>query len=449
MSSPEFDHAEPGRCEQDWQRLAAWDRLPPVRLTSAAGRRPDRLVVAVAHPDDETLALAGLVTWAADTGLDCRVVVATDGEASHPASPTHTPDDLRARRQTELDVAVGALHPRATVTRLGLPDGRVADTPDPVEEALVDLVGPDTLVASTWRHDGHADHEAVAGVAAAVAGRAGARHLEAPIWLWHLGTPDDVPWASCARLDLTEDQVERKEQALRAYPSQHEPLSPHPDDAPVLGPSMLEHFRRSFETYVEHDQVPVVGAAGVFERLHRDDPDPWSLAESSYERRKRAHTLAALPEARIGRLLEVGCSVGVLTAELAERADHVVAVDVSPAALAAARHRLDAAGQGKHVRFERCRVPAGWPDGAFDVVVLSEIGYFLTRPQWLDVLERAFSCATDSVLLVHWRHPARGWPLDGPQVHHLGREASAAAGLTAAASLADGDFLLDLFRRRG
>ena len=55
-----------------------------------------RVVVLSAHPDDEVLAVGG---WLSEqTGRDVVFVTATDGEASHPGSPTITPEELRARR---------------------------------------------------------------------------------------------------------------------------------------------------------------------------------------------------------------------------------------------------------------------------------------------------------------------------------------------------------------
>ena len=64
-------------------------------------------------------------------------------------------------------------------------------------------------------------------------------------------------------------------------------------------------------------------------------------------------------------------------------------------------------------------VPADWPEGLFDLVVVSEIGYFLS-PRDLDALVECIreSLTPDGVvLLCHWRHPVVGWVLNGAQVH--------------------------------
>ena len=76
-----------------------------------------------------------------------------------------------------------------------------------------------------------------------------------------------------------------------------------------------------------------------FDALYAADPDPWRFASSDYEREKYAATLDALPPRRFAAALEVGCSIGVLTRQLAARCDTLLALDVAEAALAQARAR--------------------------------------------------------------------------------------------------------------
>jgi len=112
---------------------------------------------------------------------------------------------------------------------------------------------------------------------------------------------------------------------------------------------------------------------GYFESLYRENPDPWGFERLPYEQAKYDDTLAALEGRRFGRVLEVGCSIGVLTARLAPLADELVAVDVSDTALARARTRC---GAFENVRFERLRMPAEAPQGTFDLILLSEVIYY-------------------------------------------------------------------------
>ena len=110
---------------------------------------------------------------------------------------------------------------------------------------------------------------------------------------------------------------------------------------------------------------------GYFEALYASDPDPWQFATSDYEREKYAATLAALPERRFARGFEIGCSIGVLTKQLAERCDDLLAVDVSEIALAQARERCPG------VSFAYMDLRSEWPEGRFDLILFSEVLYYL------------------------------------------------------------------------
>src|ERR1700677_2434497 len=113
-----------------------------------------------------------------------------------------------------------------------------------------------------------------------------------------------------------------------------------------------------------------------FDALYTADPDPWNFGTSPYERAKYALTLDALPKPRYRSALEVGCSIGVLTRSLASRCDAVVAIDAAPTPLVEARRRCaDLPG----VRFEQMFVPDEWPDGDFELILLSEVVYYLSR----------------------------------------------------------------------
>ena len=315
---------------------------PPAapRPTPARRPRPERLVVVVAHPDDETLATAGLLAWAADTAADCRRGRDRRGGLApgqpHPSTPRTCA--AAARRGGR-----GGRRPRPDrAPRPARAPGRPRGRPrGPGRGGARRPGGPDTLVVSTWRHDAHADHEAVARVASAVAARVGARHLEAPIWLWHWGEPGDVPGTApgcpSARTSRTAEA-----QALAAYPSQHGALSPEPGDAPVLEPRMLAALppplRDLRRDRTQPDRLAAVDGAAparcVFERAPPRRPRPLG---SRTPGTSAASAPTRWPPARGADrdgCSRSGCSVGVLTAELAERADHVVAIDVSEAALA-------------------------------------------------------------------------------------------------------------------
>ena len=73
-----------------------------------------------------------------------------------------------------------------------------------------------------------------------------------------------------------------------------------------------------------------------FEELWKKG-DPWQFETSEFERAKYDAEIAALQAHRYGRVLEIGCGAGWFTRSLARIADEIVALDISPAAIARAR----------------------------------------------------------------------------------------------------------------
>ena len=154
-----------------------------------------------------------------------------------------------------------------------------------------------------------------------------------------------------------------------------------------------------------------------FDARYAADPDPWQFATSAYERAKYAATLAALPRERYPRVLEVGCSVGVLTLALSARCDALLSLDMADIALRQARERC--AGL-EHVRFDRAQIPGEWPDGTFDMILLSEVVYYLDADDVERLVEhvRAGLAEGGDVVLVHWTGDTH-YPLTGDEAAEL------------------------------
>lgn len=396
--------------------MTAAAHLPEIDLSGVR-----RVVIVAAHPDDESLGAGGLIAMAVAMGVPTSLLVATVGEGSHPASPTHSPATLARLRRRELATAAAVLGlAESAVTTMAIPDGRVAGHPDEITAAIVDLVGDgrDTLLVAPYRADGHPDHEAMGRCAAAAAHRTGAMLAEYPIWLWHAGHSRDMPWDRLVRLPIAPTAQEAKRAALTCHASQVRPLSDQPGDETILTAAMLEHFTRDQEIFALTS--PADANDDRLDQLHAEHADPWGATSSWYEERKRSLLLAALPRLRFGRALEVGCSTGVLAQCISDRADSLVAVDSSPAAVALARDRLGVAADLRVMA-----VPHDWPEGRFDLVVVSEVGYFLSPIELEGLVQRVVSCLTPGgvVALCHWRHPVRGWPLDAARVHDAFRRA--------------------------
>lgn len=183
--------------------------------------------------------------------------------------------------------------------------------------------------------------------------------------------------------------------------------------------------------------------AAYFESMYQGSQDPWSLATRWYEHRKYALTVAALPRARYRSAFEPGCSVGELSVRLAERCDRLLCCDRVPAAVATASARLR---EKDNARVEQLIVPQQWPDGEFDLVVLSEILYYFDDAALGELLSRVGSClAPDGTLaVVHWRHPVPDHVRSAQEVHDAVR---ALPWLAPAARHEEPDFLLDVLVR--
>lgn len=442
-----FTHAASGTPEQDWQRWAGLSDLAPLD-----GAPPHRVVVLAAHPDDETLGAGGLIAHLASAGSDVHVVVATAGEASHPRSSTVTPTELAERRAREVCDAVRELAPRAQVHLIGLPDGRLVEHRAQLVAVLQQLIEPGCWLVAPWRGDAHPDHDAAGQAASTVATIAGVRLLEYPVWAWHWATPGDrrLPWHAMRGLALSSQARRRKADAMARHQTQVRPLSQLPGDEALLAPGVLAHFERGVETFFDTQATspgpdPQSMTADDFEKFYADSgDDPWGFLDRWYEKRKRALTLASLPRESFRRAYEPGCSIGVMTELLAPRCGQLLATDVSEAALAQARRRTSHLG---HVRVERGSVPAQWPDGELDLVVLSELGYYCGPLDLARLSARAAaSLAPDGVLVAcHWRHPVPEYPLGGDEVHASLR---AQPELELLAQHVEEDFLLDVLVRR-
>jgi SAM-dependent methyltransferase len=152
-----------------------------------------------------------------------------------------------------------------------------------------------------------------------------------------------------------------------------------------------------------------------FDSLYAANGDPWSFASSSYEAAKYAATLAALPKARYGDALELGCSIGVLTQQLAPRCARLLATDIAEAALSRARIRCVDLPQ---ITFERRDLMSEFPSTRFDLILVSEVGYYLSQAD-LDQLRSRIASALapgGDVVLVHYTG-VTNYPLNADAVH--------------------------------
>lgn len=228
----------PGTAEAQWR---SWPRLGEFPLLEVAAAA--RIVLVAPHPDDEVLALGGLLRLHPNS----QVVAVTDGEASHPGHTAVGPEDLRKLRIRERAEAFRRLgRPDLPVLRLEHPDGGVQE--DLLCRQIAAHLRPGDVCVATWRGDGHPDHEAVGRAAAAAAAASSARLWEYPVWMWQWASPEDtrVPWHRARRLPLDPTTAAAKRHAIQAYGSQIRALPPESDRV-IVAPHALERFHRDHE----------------------------------------------------------------------------------------------------------------------------------------------------------------------------------------------------------
>jgi SAM-dependent methyltransferase len=181
-----------------------------------------------------------------------------------------------------------------------------------------------------------------------------------------------------------------------------------------------------------------------FDEMYATADDPWRLSTRWYDQRKYAITLALLPNRRYRHAFEPGCSIGTLTALLLLRCDHVTAVDVADAAVRGADARLRQSGCRDRVTLARLSLDAAWPPGPFDLLVLSEVAYYLQADALATVLRR--ECARlqpgANVVAAHWRHAVADYPLTGDAAHAV---IARTPGLTSLGRYRDHDVIVEVF----
>jgi LmbE family N-acetylglucosaminyl deacetylase/SAM-dependent methyltransferase len=435
-----FDAADPGTLSEDWIAAGRMSSQPALDLDSIGS-----LVVVAAHPDDETLGAGGLIAEASRRNIPTVVVSVTDGAASHPHSSL-TPADVARVRSRELHLAIADLSPSSEAIELGFPDGKSDEQLERLAGALAAALPDGAVIAAPWRGDGHHDHRVVGELCASLAADKRVPLLEYPVWMWHWATPEDtrVPWSIAQSLRLSPEALNSKHRAIARYASQIDRMGDGADDAPILNPQFLSHFHRDSEVFFVTDNNSVGPKDETyFDGIYARSADPWRLSSRWYESRKRAISMASLPRRRYASTLEIGCSVGELTALLADRSDSLLAVDISRAAVDAAQSRTS---DQPNVRVEHRDVTVDFPHEAFDLIVLSEVGYYWdldTLHQMLDQMVTHLS-HDGTLLACHWRHPVADYPLTGDQVHDA---VSAVSGLHRIAVHREDDFILEVLDR--
>ncbi|KDO00443.1 MULTISPECIES: PIG-L deacetylase family protein [Pseudomonas] len=248
LQRPQNPIQAPGTPLAHWQSSTTLQAVPAISHDQLVPRG-GRLVVVAPHPDDEVLGCGGVLAGMRGREQDLLLISVSDGEASHPDSRHWTSERLRQQRPRESADALRRLGldlTRLSWLRLGLADGAVANHERWLAERLVQLLRASDRVLTTWRLDGHCDHEAVGRACARACETVGARLIEVPIWAWHWARPSDprLPWQRAHKLFLDRAVLALKQQAVAAHTSQ---LQADEQTPPVLDREALARLLQPFE----------------------------------------------------------------------------------------------------------------------------------------------------------------------------------------------------------
>jgi LmbE family N-acetylglucosaminyl deacetylase len=232
-AAPVASGGTPMRTWLSWQR-----EFPELDLNDCPG-----LVLVGPHPDDETLGFGATAAALRAKGVPVQVVSVTDGGGAYPGLSRMERIWLERDRRAELCRATAALGLGEPMS-FGLPDGEVGAHEAYLVDAIGELLDAGAWCATTWRGDGHPDHEAVGRAARVASHQAGAIPLEYPIWMWHWAHPDDedVPWQRMFRIPLDPAAIARKREAVKVFQSQFRAFGP--DLEPVLPPFVVQRLLR-------------------------------------------------------------------------------------------------------------------------------------------------------------------------------------------------------------
>lgn len=236
-----------GTSEEEWGGWPGLSRLPAITAVELMPQRA-RAVVVAPHPDDEVLSVGGLLAQLARAGTPVQLIAVTDGTASHHGSTEWPAGRLALERPRESLLALRCLGIETEPVRLGLPDGELQDLRALLADQLLTLLHRSDVVFTTWRQDGHPDHDATGHACAFAAARIGARLVEVPVWAWHWAAPADarLPWRRARLLSLDDEAAHRKRCAVQAFASQLQPDA-STGAAPILRATMVERAARAFE----------------------------------------------------------------------------------------------------------------------------------------------------------------------------------------------------------
>ncbi|MEO6652473.1 MAG: PIG-L family deacetylase [Ilumatobacteraceae bacterium] len=205
-------------------------------------------LVAVPHPDDESLSTGGLIAHLRRHDVAVVVVAVTDGGSAYPGQITA--NDLAYIRRNEQRRALEHLSvPSGDIWRVGVADGGVAAAESTVSGMIECAARQYSIghIVAPWVRDHHTDHEAVGRAAEAAASALGVSITFGLFWgLYHSAAPGPTEFEPYL-LALTDEERRSKWLAIESHESQ---LTASVASPPVLDRRLLDVAARPFELFL-------------------------------------------------------------------------------------------------------------------------------------------------------------------------------------------------------
>lgn len=387
-------------------------------------------LIVAPHPDDESLGCGGLIAKLRKQHCLVNVVITTDGSQSHPNSSNYPEKERIEVRSRELIHALQVLE--VDETNIHFLEGKDAAFPQSNEpgfdnfkeklKIIISRVNPQ-LCLIPYELDPHCDHRSAWQLLNAALGEVATNGItvwEYPIWLYEIARPEDLPVLKEGELKYVDIDlfIHKKREAIAAHVSQTTDLINDDPHGFVLSQEMINNFLTGREYFIQRDGLKKENtlSADYFQSLYQNNTDPWNFEKSEYESEKYRATINYLPESQYLNGLEIGCSIGVLTNMLRKKCKALLSIDISETALAVAKKRLQSYPE---VAFRVAAVPQNFPIGNYNLIVMSEVGYYLSMTDLLRVKKQIIDSLLPSgtLILVHWTHYVSDYPLSGDQVH--------------------------------
>ena len=241
-----------GTSLDSWKNWSGLQTLPSLNIAKSFAAH-QRICIFAPHPDDEVLGCGGLLQQLAANGNPIVLIHVTNGTQSHPKSTLYPPENLNVIRPLESMQALKVLGiaQQVTIKALHLTDGNVFNQQESFYKKLVDFIEPNDILLTTFRRDGHPDHEATGKVVTSYAKRHRLYCYQVLIWAWHWAKPADsrIPWHCALRLDLTAEQLQRKSQAISCFKSQIT-ADDSTDNPPILSAQTIARISQPWEVYL-------------------------------------------------------------------------------------------------------------------------------------------------------------------------------------------------------